>query len=79
MRLTPINIAVACVLTWYITESRSDKPLFSIGLLLLWIAIFSVVDVLFRLRIKETQKLWFMQLGFILVVSIGSVLIKLYS
>jgi len=78
MKLTPLNITLACILVWAISEMGSDeKPLFS----WVWIVILSVVlivvDILFRLWTKNVQRLWIMQIGFILVVGIVSMLIKL--
>ncbi len=77
-RLTPINISIACLLTWYIAEWGQERQTVSFGWLILLIVVCIAVDVLFRVAIKENQKLWFMQIGFILMVSILSVLIKLY-
>lgn len=78
MRLTPINISMACALTWFISELSTEKPLFSWGLFVLWFAILLSIDVLFRVGIKNNKKLWFMQLGFIGIVSVASILLKLY-
>ncbi|MBV2227872.1 MULTISPECIES: hypothetical protein [Sphingobacterium] len=78
MKLTPLNITLACILVWAISEMGSvEKPLFSWAWLLILSIVLIVVDILFRLWTKNTQRLWIMQIGFILVVGIISMLIKL--
>lgn len=78
MKLTPLNITLACILVWAISEMGSgDKQLFSWAWLLILSIVLIVVDILFRLWTKNTQRLWIMQIGFILVVGIVSMLIKL--
>ncbi|WP_313260827.1 hypothetical protein [Sphingobacterium sp.] len=78
MKLTPLNITLACILVWAISEmGLVEKPLFSWAWLLILSIVLIVVDILFRLWTKNTQRLWIMQIGFILVVGIISMLIKL--
>lgn len=78
MRLTPLNIALACVLVWAISEFGSEQDaLFSLGGLLLLSLVLIAVDIAFRLWIRQTQRLWLMQIGFLLVVAIGTILIKI--
>lgn len=78
MKLTPLNIALACVLVWVISEMGTEgKAVFSwVGLIILSMVLI-VVDILFRLWTKNPQRLWIMQIGFILVVGIISMIIKL--
>lgn len=78
MKLTPLNIVLACVLVWAITEMGNEtKPLFSWVWLLVLSVLLIFVDILFRVWIKDSQRLWTMQIGFVLIVGIISVLIKL--
>ncbi len=78
MKLTPLNITLACVLVWAVSEVGStDRALFSWAGLLILSVVLIVVDILFRLWTKNIQRLWIMQIGFILLVGIISILIKL--
>ncbi|OYD43831.1 hypothetical protein [Sphingobacterium cellulitidis] len=78
MKLTPLNITLACILVWAVSEmGTGEKPLFSWGMLVILSIVLIVVDILFRLWTKNVQRLWMMQIGFILVVGIVSMLIKL--
>lgn len=78
MKLTPLNIALACVLVWAISELRNEgEPLFS----WVWLVVLSVllvfVDILFRVWVRDIQRLWVMQVGFMIIVGIVTVLIKI--
>jgi hypothetical protein len=78
MKLTPLNITLACVLVWAFSEMGTDqKPIFSWTALVILSIVLIFVYILFRLWNKNTQRLWIMQIGFILVVGIVSMLIKL--
>ncbi|MGJ1205231.1 hypothetical protein [Sphingobacterium lactis] len=77
MKLTPLNIALACIIVWVMSEYMSDQePLFSWVWVLLLSLIFIFVDILFRIWFKNMQRLWMVELGFLLVVGILSILIK---
>lgn len=77
MKLTPLNIALACIIVWVMSEYMSDQePLFSWGWVLLLSLVFIFVDILFRIWFKNMQRLWMVELGFLLVVGILSILIK---
>lgn len=78
MKLTPLNIALACVLVWAISELGNEgEPLFS----WVWLVVLSVllvfVDILFRIWVRDIQRLWVMQIGFMIIVGIVTVLIKI--
>ncbi|MCT1526221.1 MULTISPECIES: hypothetical protein [Sphingobacterium] len=78
MKLTPLNIALACVLVWAISEMGNEgEPLFS----WVWLVVLSVllvfVDILFRVWVRDIQRLWVMQIGFMIIVGIVTVLIKI--
>ncbi|TJZ61222.1 hypothetical protein FAZ15_08455 [Sphingobacterium olei] len=78
MKLTPLNITLACILVWFISEMNADtEMLFSWGWLITLIAVLLLVDVFFRLVIKDLQRIWFLQIGFILVVGIVMVILKI--
>ncbi|MDM1048895.1 hypothetical protein [Sphingobacterium hotanense] len=78
MKLTPLNITLACVLVWAISEMGNEgEPLFS----WVWLVVLSVllvfVDILFRVWVRDIQRLWVMQIGFMIIVGIVTVLIKI--
>lgn len=78
MRLSPLNIVLACILVWAISEMGEEgKSLFSWWLLVVLIIVITIVDILFRVWTKDNQRLWMLQIAFILVVGIGSVIIKI--
>jgi len=78
MKLTPLNITLACVLVWRISEiTTDDKPLFTWIWLLVLTIMLILVDILFRVWIKDNRRLWILQLGFLIVVAVVTVLIKI--
>ncbi|NGF58200.1 hypothetical protein G5B00_16945 [Parapedobacter sp. SGR-10] len=78
MKLTPLNITLACILVWVISEwNQEGDRIFSIGWLIVLLVVLGLLDLGFRLIFKDVKNLWFAQIGFILVVGILSVLIKL--
>lgn len=77
VRLTPINIALACILAWIVSEINTEEPVtFSWFWMFVFLVFISIVDILFRMRYKDIRKLWLMQVAFILVVGIIFILIK---
>lgn len=78
MKLTPVNITLACILVWVISELNLDTEMtFSWGWLVALCVILSLVDLGFRMIFKDLKKLWFAQIAFILVVGILMVMIRL--
>lgn len=78
MRLSPLNIVLACILVRAISElGEEGKALFSWGWLILLVIVVLVVDILCRLWARDTQKLWWMQITFILFTAVCAVLIKI--
>ncbi|MCW2261233.1 MULTISPECIES: hypothetical protein [Sphingobacterium] len=78
MRLTPINIVSACLLAWYFVEDMSDtKPLLSMTALSILMVVLLLVDIFFRIIVKQNKKLWLYELGFIVVVAILTLIIKI--
>lgn len=78
MRLSPLNIVLACVLLWGISELGEDgDPLFSWGWLLLLAFLIVVADILFRVWIPDTKRLWVFQVAFVIIVGICTVLVKI--
>ena len=78
MKLTPLNITLACVLVWRISEiSAEDKPIFTWIWLLVLTIMLILVDILFRVWIKDNRRLWMVQFAFLVVVGIITVLIKI--
>lgn len=77
MKLTPLNITLACVLVWVISESNLDTEMtFSWGWLVVLCVILSLMDLGFRMFIKDLKKLWWSQIAFIVVVGILMVIIR---
>lgn len=77
MKLTPLNITLACVLVWVISELNLDTEMtFSWSWLIALCVILSLVDLGFRMIFKDLKKLWFTQIAFILVVGMLMVLIR---
>lgn len=78
MRFTPINIAMACLLTWFITEwGNGEQALFTVSWLVVWLIVMTLVDIVFRVILKESKKLWLVELGFLLTVALVTFIIKL--
>ena len=77
MKLTPLNITLACILVWSISEwGQEGNRIFSIGWLIVLLVVLGVLDLGFRLIFKDIKNLWLAQIGFILVVGILMVVIR---
>lgn len=78
MKLTPLNIVLACVLVWFLSEINLEgEQLFSWGWMIVFVVLLAALDLIFRLLFREVRRLWIMQIAFILVVSILMVLIRM--
>ena len=78
MRFTPLNIASACLVAWFVMENRNDeKALFTWGAFIALMLLLTVVDILFRVLLKDNKKMWLLQLGFLVVVCVASLIIKI--
>ncbi|MGN0001987.1 MAG: hypothetical protein ACI35V_01005 [Sphingobacterium composti] len=78
MKLTPLNITLAVILVWVISEWQSDEErIFSLGWLLLLVVVISLVDLAFRLIFKEMKQIWFLQIAFVLIVGMLMIILKL--
>jgi hypothetical protein len=78
VKLTPLNITLAVILVWVISEWQSDQErIFSLGWLLLLVVVLSLVDLAFRLVFKDVKKVWFLQIAFILIVGMLMIILKL--
>ncbi len=78
MKLTPLNITLACILVWFISEWNLDSEhLFSLGWVILLVIILALLDLGFRLIFKDLKKLWFAQFGFLCIVSVLVIVLKL--
>ena len=78
MKLTPLNIALACILVWRISEiGQEQDPIFSWVWLLALSVFLIIIDILFRFWVKNLQRLWMLQISFLLLVGIITILIKL--
>lgn len=76
MKLTPLNIALAVVIAWFVTEWGNDQFEFAVWRFILFVVFLLVTDIVFRLLVKDMQKLWMGEIGFILVTGILAVLIR---
>ncbi|MCA5004543.1 hypothetical protein [Sphingobacterium bovistauri] len=78
MKLTPLNITLAVILVWVISEWQTDQDLvFSLGWLVLWLVVIGLVDLAFRIIFKDLKKIWFLQIAFILIVGMLMIILKL--
>lgn len=78
MKLTPLNISLAVILVWIISEWQSDQQMiFSWGWLIVWVLVMCLVDLAFRLIFKDLKKIWFLQIVFILFVGMLMIVLKL--
>ncbi|MBL1407878.1 hypothetical protein [Sphingobacterium faecale] len=78
MKLTPLNIALACVLVWVISEWGSEQEQIMSWAWLLALTIFlALIDLGFRLFFKDLKRIWILQIGFILLVGILMVILKI--
>ncbi len=76
MKLTPLNIVLACLIAWAIGEWVNGEMVFSGWLFVLFLVFVLLSDLVFRVLIKDLRKLWMGELGFILLTGILVVLIK---
>src|SRR5690606_3357114 len=77
VKLTPLNITLACLLVWAISELNFDTEMTSSwGWLIALCVILSLIDLGFRMIFKNLKKLWFAQVAFVLVVGILMVVIR---
>lgn len=78
MKLTPLNITLACILVWVISEwSNEQEKIMSWGWLLVLTVFLAVIDLGFRLFFKDLKRIWLLQIGFILLVGILMVILKM--
>ncbi|NQD72713.1 hypothetical protein HP439_18475 [Sphingobacterium shayense] len=77
MKITPINITLACALTWIISEWSNEQFDFSWWFVSFLIVFLVVVDIIFRMMFKQTQKLWMAEIGFIVVTCVLLLIIKI--
>jgi len=77
VRFTPLNIASACLVAWFVMENPNDeKALFTWGAFILLLLILTVVDIAFRVFVKQNKKMWLFQLAFLVVVCVTSLIVK---
>ncbi|MFD1768487.1 hypothetical protein [Sphingobacterium suaedae] len=77
MKLTPLNIVLACFLTWMISEWGNDQLHMSWWWVVIFVIVVVLTDVLFRSFVKDVKKLWYAQMGFILMTSIVVVFLRI--
>ncbi|TDS15901.1 hypothetical protein [Sphingobacterium paludis] len=78
MRLTPLNIVLACVITWIISEWGSEQLLLPWWQVALFTGSLLFADILFRVFVKDIKKLWILEIGFVLVSGILAVGLKIF-
>jgi len=77
VRFTPLNIASACLVAWFVMENPNDeKAVFTWGAFILLLLILTVVDIAFRVFVKQNKKMWLLQLAFLVVVCVTSLIVK---
>lgn len=77
MKLTPLNIVLACLVAWWIGEWANDEMAFSGWLFALFLVFVLLSDLVFRVLIKDLRKLWMGEIGFVLLTGILVILIKI--
>ncbi|MGJ1266882.1 hypothetical protein ACR78G_06810 [Sphingobacterium spiritivorum] len=78
LKLTPLNITLACILVWFFSElGHPETAMISIPWLGVLVVVLAVVDLLFRVWIKDLKRVWMFEIGFILVVGLVTVLIRI--
>ena len=78
MKLTPLNIVLACVITWIISEWGSEQLLLPWWQVALFIGAILFADILFRVFVKDIKKLWILEIGFVLVSGILAIGLKIF-
>lgn len=79
LKLTPLNIVLACILVWFFSELGNPVgTMISIPWMIVLVVVLSVMDLLFRIWLKAMNRVWIFEIGFILMVSIVTILIKMY-
>ncbi|MDF2478414.1 MAG: hypothetical protein K0S24_3897 [Sphingobacterium sp.] len=77
MRFTPLNIASACLVAWFVMENPNDeKALFTWGAFIALMLLLTIVDILFRVLLKDNKRMWMLQLVFLIVVCVASLIVK---
>jgi len=70
-----LNIVLACFLAWTVAEWGKDgQPVWWAALLLAVLLL--LVDLVFRMLLKNLKRLWAVELGFVLLVGILLLLIR---
>ncbi|NGM62929.1 hypothetical protein G5B30_13540 [Sphingobacterium sp. SGG-5] len=78
VKFTPLNITLACILVWFISELNLEgAQLFSLGWLIVLIVLLALLDLGFRLIFKDIKRLWWAQCGFLCVVALIVIVLKL--
>jgi len=77
VKLTPLNITLACILVWYISEyGKGNGQYISLGWLMALLVMIILIDQAFRLMFKHMKTLWYVQVGFVLLVSVLILVLK---
>ncbi|SFT13538.1 hypothetical protein [Sphingobacterium wenxiniae] len=76
MKLTPLNIVLACFLAWCVSEWGNDQLQMTWWAILLMVVLLIVCDLLFRIVLKDFKRLWMGQIGFVLIAGILMVVIR---
>ncbi|HIX54559.1 MAG TPA: hypothetical protein H9853_05995 [Candidatus Sphingobacterium stercoripullorum] len=78
VKLTPLNIVLACLVAWVISEWGGEgEPDISWLWLFLLSLLLIITDLLLRVRYVDFKRLWAVQLVFVLTVAIILVILKL--
>jgi len=75
MKLTPLNIVLACFLAWAAAEwGKEGQPAWWSVLLLAVLLL--LVDLVFRMLLKDLKRLWISELCFVLLAGFLLLLIR---
>ncbi len=76
MKLTPLNIVLACFLAWIVTEWGNEQLQMTWWSIVLMVVVLLLADVIFRLVLKDMKRLWIGEIGFVLLAGILMVVIR---
>jgi len=79
MRITPLNIASALLLTAMLWQLLTDENRFAgIGWFLLLLLVLVVADQFFRLLLRGMRRIWIAEAGFIILVVVVIWIIRIW-
>ncbi|WP_257666164.1 hypothetical protein [Parapedobacter tibetensis] len=79
VRITPLNIASALLLTWLLWQIIDDKiGISGIGWFLLFLLILVAADQFFRLMLRNLKRVWIAEGIFVVLVAVVIWILKIW-